>query len=100
MNPGRKYNVLLSPHLTEKTARQAAEANQYVFEVAPDAQKGEVRDAVEALFDVKVQSVQIVNVPGKNKQFRFRRGRQSGWKKAYVRLAEGDSIELISGEQA
>jgi large subunit ribosomal protein L23 len=100
MNPGRQYNIVLRPHVSEKTARANAEANQYVFEVARDAEKAEVRSAVEALFDVKVKSVQIVNVPGKSKSFRFRRGRQSGWKKAYVRLEEGHSIELMGSEQA
>lgn len=100
MNPGRKYNIVLRPHVSEKTARANADANQYVFEVTRDAEKAEVREAVESLFDVKVRSVQIVNVPGKNKQFRLRRGRQSGWKKAYVRLEAGHSIELLGAEQA
>lgn len=100
MNPGRKFNILLRPHVSEKSARQGAEANQYVFEVAKDAEKSEIRTAVESLFDVKVQSVQVVNVPAKNKQFRFRRGRQPGWKKAYVRLEAGHSIELLGAEQA
>ena len=100
MNLGRKYNIVLRPHVSEKTARANADANQYVFEVVRDADKAEVREAVESLFDVKVQSVQIVNVPAKNKRFRFRRGRQSGWKKAYVRLEAGHSIELLGTEQA
>lgn len=100
MNPGRKFNILLRPHISEKSARLSADANQYVFEVARNAEKSEIREAVESLFDVKVQSVQVVNVPGKSKQFRFRRGQQSGWKKAYVRLEAGHSIELMGAEQA
>ncbi|MCG8465303.1 MAG: 50S ribosomal protein L23 [Xanthomonadales bacterium] len=100
MNLGRKYNIVLRPHVSEKTARVNADSNQYVFEVASSADKAEIREAVESLFDVKVQSVQVVNVPGKSKQFRFRRGRQASWKKAYVRLEDGHSIELMGAEQA
>jgi large subunit ribosomal protein L23 len=65
-----------------------------------DANKSEVRNAVEMLFDVSVESVRIVNVKGKNKSFRMRPGRRSDWKKAYVRVQEGQVIDLLGGESA
>ncbi|PKL95597.1 MAG: 50S ribosomal protein L23 [Gammaproteobacteria bacterium HGW-Gammaproteobacteria-8] len=98
MNRERMYQIVRLPHVSEKTARLQAESNQYVFEVARDADKGEVRQAVEGLFDVKVDEVRIVNVKGKAKNFRMRAGRQKGWKKAYVRIAAGQSIEQLNAD--
>ena len=98
MSKNRLYNVLLSPRVTEKTARLSADSNQYVFEVSSDANKADVRDAVEHLFEVNVENVRIVNVKGKTKAFRMRPGRRSDWKKAYVRLQEGQVIDLLGGE--
>ena len=77
-----------------KTARLQEVSNQYVFEVSSDATKADVKAAVEQLFDVKVESVNVVNVKGKNKSFRFRSGRRGDWRKAYVRLADGQSIDV------
>ena len=65
------YNVLLAPRVTEKTARVGEQGNQYVFRVATDATKADIRDAVEHLFDVNVESVQVSNVKGKTKSFRI-----------------------------
>ena len=98
MNKNRLYTVLRAPRVTEKTARLSADSNQYVFEVSSDAGKDDVRKAVEHLFEVNVESVQIVNVKGKAKAFRFRNGRRSDWKKAYVRIQEGQVIDVLGGE--
>jgi large subunit ribosomal protein L23 len=95
MSTEKILNVLRAPHLSEKTAR-VQEANQYVFEVAPDATKQDVLQAVEELFSVKVETVNVVNVKGKSKSFRQRAGRRGGWRKAYVRLAEGQSIDVMA----
>jgi large subunit ribosomal protein L23 len=94
------YNVVRRPHVSEKTARASAESNQYVFEVARDANKADIRQAIEALFDVSVRDVTVVNHKAKRKSFRGRAGARSAWKKAYVRLADGQSIDLVDGEQA
>ena len=90
----RLINVLVAPHVSEKSARVAEEAGQYVFRVRNDATKPEIRAAVEFMFDVKVQSVNVVNQAGKNKRFGRFEGRRSDWKKAYVRLQAGQAIEL------
>ncbi len=100
MSNDRLFEVLLAPRVTEKTTRVGEEGNQYVFRVLKDADKTEVRDAVESLFGVKVESVRIVNVKGKNKSFRFRAGKRSDWKKAYVRVQEGQVIDFLGGETA
>jgi len=98
MNKNRLYQVLLSPRVTEKTTRVGEISNQYVFRVVKDADKAEVRSAVEMLFDVNVESVRIVNVKGKSKSFRMHPGKRSDWKKAYVRVQEGQVIDLLGGE--
>jgi large subunit ribosomal protein L23 len=91
----RLYTVLRAPHISEKSAR-LQEHNQYVFEVAPDADKKLVKAAVEAMFNVKVDTVNLVNVKGKVKAFRSRAGSRNGWRKAYVRLHEGQSIDVTA----
>lgn len=94
------YQVIRRPHVSEKTARASAQSNQYVFQVAAAANKTDIKQAVEGLFDVQVTGVQVVSMPAKRKAFRGRPGTRKGWKKAYVSLAEGQSIELVDGEQA
>jgi len=89
------FGVLRAPHVSEKSAR-LAEHNQYVFEVAASADKKQVKAAVEALFNVKVEAVNLVNVKGKVKSFRSRAGSRSGWRKAYVRLHEGQTIDVTA----
>ena len=96
----RLINVLIAPHVSEKSARIADQGNQYVFKVRTDATKPEIRAAVEFMFTVKVDTVRVVNVMGKNKRFGRAEGRRSDWKKAYVRLAEGQAIELGGAERA
>ena len=96
MNDAKLYNVIRAPRVSEKTARLQESSNQYVFEVATTATKADVKSAVESLFDVKVEAVNVVNVKGKSKSFRNRAGRRGDWRKAYVRLAEGQSIDVMA----
>jgi large subunit ribosomal protein L23 len=103
--PAKQYgkeqlmSVLLAPHVSEKAARASESGNQFVFRVRSDATKPEIKAAIELMFEVKVQAVQVVNAEGKLKRFGQRVGYRSNMKKAYVRLAEGQTIEL-SGVQA
>lgn len=92
----RLMTVIRGPHLSEK-AHIAAENNQVVLKVRTDATKKEIQQAVELLFEVKVEDVNVVNVRGKNKRFGQIRGRRVDWKKAYVKLAEGSSVEAFLG---
>ncbi|MCH7821467.1 MAG: 50S ribosomal protein L23 [Proteobacteria bacterium] len=94
----RLMTVIRGPHLSEKS-HMAAESNQVVFKVRRDATKREIRQAVELLFEVKVADVTVLNVKGKVKRFGQTRGRRNDWKKAYVRLAEGSSIESLLGTE-
>jgi large subunit ribosomal protein L23 len=94
MNQDRLLQVLRYPHVSEKTTRVGEQGNQYVFEVAIDANKHEIKAAVEQLFEVNVRSVNTVRMPGKKKMFRFQEGRRPAWKKAYVRIGAEESIEL------
>ena len=96
MNDAKLYNVIRAPRVSEKTARLQEVSNQYVFEVATTATKADIKVAVEKLFDVKVEAVNVVNVKGKSKAFRFRMGRRPDWRKAYVTLAEGQSIDVMA----
>ena len=89
------YDVIRAPRVSEKTARLQEVSNQYVFEIAKDATKADVKAAVEQIFDVKVEAVNVVNVKGKNKSFKFRSGKRGDWRKAYVKLAEGQSIDVM-----
>jgi len=100
MNQERIMKVLLAPHVSEKTTRAAEEGNQVVFRVLPDATKTEIKKAVELLFDVTVTSVQVSNMKGKLKRFGQSIGRRKDWKKAYVKLAEGQDIDFVGSESA
>jgi len=91
----RLLNTIRAPRISEKTAR-LAESNQYVFEVASTATKADVKAAIEQLFSVTVEAVNVVNAKGKTKTFRQRSGRRSDLRKAYVRLAEGQSIDVTA----
>ncbi len=96
MSSEKILGILRAPHVSEKTARLQELANQYVFEVAQTATKADVKTAVEQLFSVKVEGVNLVNVKGKSKSFKFRTGRRGDWRKAYVRLADGQSIDVMA----
>ncbi len=92
----RHYDVVLAPHITEKST-MLSDHNAVVFKVASGASKPEIKAAVEGLFNVKVLAVNTMVVKGKTKRFRGREGKRSDWKKAMVRLAEGQSIDLTTG---
>jgi large subunit ribosomal protein L23 len=86
-------NVLVAPHVTEKTSLAMQNHNQYTFRVRRDATKADIRKAVELMFDVKVAGVQVVNEPGKARRFGRTVGRTQDWKKAYVSLQSGQTID-------
>jgi len=98
MNQERLMQVLLSPHVSEKSTIVGEAHNQYVFKVVPDAKKPEIKKAVEQMFSVKVRGVQVSNVKGKSKRFGTIQGRRSDWKKAYVTLEAGQDIDFLGGE--
>jgi large subunit ribosomal protein L23 len=96
-NPAHiNYDILLHPLVTEKT-NMFAESSQYGFVVNIAATKPQIKTAVEKIFNVKVEAVNTLVRKGKNKVFKGRRGRQSDIKKAYVRLADGQRIDIASG---
>ena len=92
----RHYDVILAPHITEKSTL-ASENNAVVFKVANDATKPQIREAVEALFDVKVAGVNTIVTKGKVKRWRGKPYRRNDVKKAIVTLKDGDSIDVTSG---
>ncbi len=98
MNQERLLTLIERPHISEKAAISAEKNNQYVFRVRREATKPEIKAAVEAVFDVKVDRVQVLNVQGKTKRTRTGLGRRSDWKKAYVRLAAGQEIDFTAAE--
>jgi large subunit ribosomal protein L23 len=94
------YDVLRRPIVTEKSNFQNSNLHQYTFEVTSDATKGMVKDAVETLFDVDVVRINIINVsPKRTRRWKSRRlmVRRSGYKKAIITLAAGDSIDIFEG---
>lgn len=95
MNQERIMQVLRAPHVSEKASVVADEKNQVVFKVDAKATKQEVKTAVETMFKVKVTGVTTLNVKPKSKRSRGRVGYRSGWKKAYVSLAAGESIDFL-----
>jgi large subunit ribosomal protein L23 len=97
MNNERLMKVLLSPLVSEKSSIIADKNTQYTFRVTTDATKREIAKAVEKLFEVEVERVQVVNVKGKQKRFGAIKGKRSDWKKAYVRLKAGSEIDFATG---
>ena len=95
MNQERLYTVLLEPHFSEKVSVLGDKANQYGFKVAKDATKAEIKEAVEKLFNVTVEGVSTLNVKGKVKRTGRGVSRSKNWKKAYVRVAEGQEIDFM-----
>ena len=92
----RLMNVVLAPVVSEKSTYVADKNRQYVFRVSDDATKPEIRAAVELMFKIKVQGVTVANVKGKQRRFGRTIGRKRSWKKAYVRLAEGQEINFAA----
>ena len=93
MNKEQLMNVLIAPHVTEKTSRMMQNHNQYTFRVRRNATKTDIKKAVELMFEVKVDGVRVINEPGKQRRFGKTLGRTQDWKKAYVSLAEGQAID-------
>ncbi|MEY8205895.1 MAG: 50S ribosomal protein L23 [Bermanella sp.] len=98
MNQERIYKVILGPHISEKATVVADNAGQFVFRVAPDATKPEIKAAVEHLFEVKVRNVQVLNIKGKTKRTARGMGKKNDVRKAYVRLADGHDIDFADVE--
>lgn len=98
MNQERLMQVLLAPHISEKSTFTAEHNKQFVFRVLGNADKNEIKSAVELLFNVQVNSVQTSNVKGKSKRSGKRIGRRSDWKKAYVGLKPGFDIDFTGNK--
>lgn len=94
MSQERILQVLVAPHISEKSSLVADANTQHVFKVLTDATKSEIKQAVEQLFEVKVSHVRVMNVKGKTKRFGQRNGKRSDWRKAYVSLAQGQDIDF------
>ncbi|PTB88585.1 50S ribosomal protein L23 [Pseudidiomarina aestuarii] len=99
MREERLLQVILAPHVSEKSTMTAETANTVVFKVATNATKTEIKAAVEKLFEVEVEGVRTVNVKGKTKRTGMRFGKRSDWKKAYVTLKEGADIDFVGGAE-
>lgn len=99
MSQERLVKVLMAPHVSEKSTSAADVDNQFVFKVVKDATKKEIKNAVELLFEVKVDAVNVVNVKGKSKgRMGAKKGRRNDWKKAYVKLEQGFDIDYMGTE--
>ncbi|ARU32361.1 50S ribosomal protein L23 [mine drainage metagenome] len=97
-NDARLLQIILAPQISEKSTYVADKHEQVIFRVTPDATKPEIKAAVELLFKVEVNSVQIANVKGKQKRFGRFMGRRSDWKKAFVCLKPGQEINFAAGQ--
>ena len=94
----RLLKAVVRPHVSDKTYGLSDSNSTVVFQVARDATKLEIKDSVEQLFEVKVESVNVLNVKGKVRKFGRTQGKTKAWKKAYVKLAEGHDINFVSAE--
>jgi len=97
MNQERLMQVLLAPQVSEKATFAAEKNEQVIFRVVRDATKPEIKAAVELLFKVSVESVQVLNVKGKKKRMGRHAGQRKGWKKAFVSLKPGQEINFVDG---
>jgi len=91
------YNIIVRPVVTEKANKALMASNKVTFEVNPDANKSEIKKAIETLFKVKVLKVNTVTLPGKVRRFGAKESRQSNWKKAIATLKAGEKIALFEG---
>ena len=98
MNPERMYQVILGPHVSEKSTLMSEDNNQYAFKVAVDASKPEIKEAVETLFKVDVRKVTTANVKGKVKRNMRGLSRKKNWKKAYITVAEGQELDYMMAD--
>ena len=94
-NPNLYYEVLDRPHVTEKTSVAQAEFNKYAFRVPSQSNKSEIKKAIETLFEVTVEKINVINVPGKHRRMMGRPGKTRDWKKVIVTLKDGDTIETV-----
>ena len=99
MNQERVFKVLLGPHISEKATMLADSQKQFVFKVATDATKLEIKKAVEQLFEVKVRSVSTLKVQGKTKRTARGLGKRNDWKKAYIALQPGQDLDFSSSAE-
>ncbi|TLY47691.1 MAG: 50S ribosomal protein L23 [Gammaproteobacteria bacterium] len=90
----RRFKIIERPHLSEKSTMLADKQRQFVFEVLKNASKSEIKQAVESLFNVKVNAVQVLNVKAKVRRFKQVEGQLKAWKKAYVSLKAGYDIDF------
>ncbi|MGM0414090.1 MAG: 50S ribosomal protein L23 [Bacillota bacterium] len=90
-------DIIISPLISEKTMKLMEENNAYTFKVAKKANKIQIRQAIEDIFSVRVVKVNTMNMKGKRKRLGFTEGKRPDWKKAIVRLEDGDSIEIFEG---
>lgn len=97
-NEARLMNILRSPVISEKSNIALETNNTYVFKVLPNATKFEIKKAVETIFNVKVQAVNTLNMNGKSRRTKYGVGRRSDWKKAYVKLQDGQQIDFSSNQ--
>ena len=88
------YKTVKAPHLTEKVTNLMNESNQYAFKVDINSTRREIKKAVEAYFSVEVNKVTVLKVKGKTKRSKYRIKQRPNWKKAYVSLADGQSIDV------
>ncbi len=92
----RLSNLIVSPLVTEKSTQASEIGNFFVFKVKPEANKSEIKKAIELMFGVEVISVRVANIKGKTKRFGKNIGKRSDWKKAYVKLPEGQNLDMAS----
>lgn len=95
MNQERLLKIILSPHVSEKATTNVEKHNTYVFQVIENATTPEIKDAIEFLFNAKVDDVRVVSVKPKEKMFKGMKGKRKGWKKAYVTLQAGQTLEVV-----
>lgn len=98
MNQERLLQIILAPHVSEKSTMGMEKRNEYAFQVHQSASKSEVKDAIEQLFNAKVKSVRIVNVRSKKKNFKGMEGLRKGWKKAYVTLQADQKLDMMGAQ--
>ena len=91
------FNLIRSPYITEKVLFLKEDQNKVVFKVDPGANKIELKETIESIFKVKVEKISTISVKGKNRRFGKHEGKKPDWKKAVVKLKEGDKIEYFEG---
>ena len=100
MNQDKLYQILRTPHISEKATRLADKASQFVFKVANTATKHDIKEAIQLAFGVDVENVQTANVKGKIKRAGATPGKRKSWKKAYVRIKAGQDIDFLGTQSS